>query len=92
VVLAFECLKLLEAPPPSEGGKEGGREEMGARHRSFRLMVKRRLAREVEGEYEGRREELQAYLEKKWRERVGELEEVCRRSGMWGAGREGGRE
>jgi len=100
VVLAYECLKLLEAPPPpllpvssQKGGEERGwREGIEARHRLFRLMVKRRMAREVEGEYEGRREELQAYLEKTWKERVRVLEDVCRRAGMWEGGREGGRE
>ena len=100
VVLAYECLKLLEAPPPSllplssqEKEEEGGRwEGMEARHRLFRLMVKRRMAREVEGQYEGRREELQAYLEDRWRERVRELEWICRRARMWEGGREGGRE
>ncbi|GAB5035015.1 histone acetyltransferase [Nannochloropsis oceanica] len=100
VVLAYECLKLLEAPPPpllpvssQKGGEERGwREGIEARHRLFRLMVKRRMAREVEGEYEGRREELQAYLEKTWKERARVLEDVCRRAGMWEGGREGGRE
>jgi len=52
-------------------------------------MVKRRLVREVEGEYEGRREELRVYLDNIFKERGGEVGEVCRRAGMWEGGREG---
>lgn len=113
VVLAYECLKLLQAPPSSssplqvrpgpclssvhreererEGGREegrkGGKEE--GRHRCFRLMVKRRLAREIGGDFEGKKEELRAYLDEKFRERVEELEAVCRKAGVWEGGREG---
>ncbi|TFJ84068.1 hypothetical protein NSK_004541 [Nannochloropsis salina CCMP1776] len=70
-----------------EEGRKGGKED--GRHRCFRLMVKRRLAREMGGDFEGKKEELRAYLDEKFRERVEELETVCRKAGVWEEGREG---
>jgi GNAT superfamily N-acetyltransferase len=55
---------------------------------AFRLMVKRRLAREATkaGEYVNQKEALQAYLDKAFRERVSELREVLERTGLLGVG------
>ena len=71
VLLAYECIKLLqvlgggrgggdkggkdEAPSKGGGGKKKEEEEEEKIQAQFRLMIKRRLAKEVQGEYLNRK-------------------------------------